>query len=185
MHDVLQDARLKTRVSLLDTLSRIEDYERRFREGSGVRRLEEEEYRRGARGLRLLPRDDPRAEAAAQRVLPGEGRGRTHRLRDRQRGPSGLQPADRGPERGARERRRPLDEAGKRGGAEPRGRRRADHRLLRAPRSSDRRLPARAPGARRSRGSAGASWAARARSSRSFRRTRPTSTGTRSPSPTR
>jgi uncharacterized protein (DUF2252 family) len=45
VRDVLLDGRLKTRVSLLDTLSRIEDHERRFREGPGVRRLDEEEKR--------------------------------------------------------------------------------------------------------------------------------------------
>ena len=45
LRDVLLDGRLKTRVRLLDSLSAIEDHDRRFREGPGVRRLDEDEYK--------------------------------------------------------------------------------------------------------------------------------------------
>ena len=39
VHAVLLEARMKTQVGLLDSLTSIADHERRFREGSGVRRL--------------------------------------------------------------------------------------------------------------------------------------------------
>ncbi|MQA12551.1 MAG: DUF2252 domain-containing protein [Pseudonocardiaceae bacterium] len=44
IHDVLLRARLNTRVELLDNLTSIEDYERRFRLGPGVRELDEREH---------------------------------------------------------------------------------------------------------------------------------------------
>ena len=44
LHEVLRSARLKTRVRLLEHLTTIEDYERRFRDGPGVRRLEGDEF---------------------------------------------------------------------------------------------------------------------------------------------
>ena len=44
LHEVLLTARTETRIRLLESLTYIEDHERRFREGSGVRRLDDEEY---------------------------------------------------------------------------------------------------------------------------------------------
>ncbi len=43
VHDALLEARLATRVDLLDRLTVVEDYERRFRHGPGIRELEAEE----------------------------------------------------------------------------------------------------------------------------------------------
>lgn len=44
IHDVLLRARMNTRVDLLGSFTTIEDYERRFRLGPGVRELDEEEH---------------------------------------------------------------------------------------------------------------------------------------------
>jgi uncharacterized protein (DUF2252 family) len=44
IHDVLLRARMNTRVGLLDAVTSIEDYERRFRLGPGVRELDEQEH---------------------------------------------------------------------------------------------------------------------------------------------
>jgi uncharacterized protein (DUF2252 family) len=43
VHDVLQQARLRTRVSLLESVTETEGYTRRFRNGPGVRRLDDDE----------------------------------------------------------------------------------------------------------------------------------------------
>jgi uncharacterized protein (DUF2252 family) len=43
VHDVLQQARLRTRVTLLESLTETEGYTRRFRDGPGVRRLDKNE----------------------------------------------------------------------------------------------------------------------------------------------
>ena len=43
LHEVLLRARLRTRTGLLSTMTKIEDYERRFSRGPGVRELDEEE----------------------------------------------------------------------------------------------------------------------------------------------
>ena len=117
--------------------------------GAGVRRLEDDERGGGRAGVRGLSGDDPRGQAPAQRLLRGQGRGRARRVRDRLGRPAGLQPAGRGAHAGAGERRPALDEAGQRGRRVTRGRRSGDPRLLRAPRSPDRRLAAGAAGARR------------------------------------
>ena len=131
VHDVLAAARLETPAR---TCSRRLTRDRRATtaasaRASGVRRLDDDERDRGARGLRALPRHDPRrASASTSALLRGQGRGRARRLRHRQRRPARLQPAHRGPHAGARERRRALDEAGQRRRAEPRRRRRARSR---------------------------------------------------------
>ncbi|KFU77275.1 Uncharacterized conserved protein, DUF2252 family [Amycolatopsis lurida] len=44
LHQVLLRARLKTRIDLLDELTTVEDYDRRFRHGPGVRVLEKAEH---------------------------------------------------------------------------------------------------------------------------------------------
>jgi uncharacterized protein (DUF2252 family) len=44
IHEVLQRARLSSRVALLDGLTSVEDFERRFRPGAGVRELRQDEY---------------------------------------------------------------------------------------------------------------------------------------------
>jgi uncharacterized protein (DUF2252 family) len=43
LHQVLQRARLRTRIELLDSMTKVEDYERQFAHGAGVRELPEEE----------------------------------------------------------------------------------------------------------------------------------------------
>jgi uncharacterized protein (DUF2252 family) len=43
LHQVLQQARLRTRIELLDSMTKVEDYERQFAHGAGVRELPEEE----------------------------------------------------------------------------------------------------------------------------------------------
>jgi uncharacterized protein (DUF2252 family) len=43
VQDALKTAQLSTRIALLDTTTVVDDYERRFRSGSGVRRLEDAE----------------------------------------------------------------------------------------------------------------------------------------------
>ncbi|GAA4888387.1 DUF2252 domain-containing protein [Streptomonospora salina] len=43
IREVLQRSRMNSRVSLLDSMTRIQDYDRRFREGQGVRRLSDDE----------------------------------------------------------------------------------------------------------------------------------------------
>jgi uncharacterized protein (DUF2252 family) len=43
LHHVLQQARLRTRIELLDSMTKIEDYERRFSHGTGVRELPADE----------------------------------------------------------------------------------------------------------------------------------------------
>jgi uncharacterized protein (DUF2252 family) len=45
LHEVLLRARLRTRTDLLSTMTKIEDYERRFSRGPGVRELERDEQR--------------------------------------------------------------------------------------------------------------------------------------------
>ncbi|MCP2251898.1 Uncharacterized conserved protein, DUF2252 family [Prauserella aidingensis] len=44
VHDVLLDAKLKTRIDLLEETTVVEEHERRFRPGRGVRRLGDDEY---------------------------------------------------------------------------------------------------------------------------------------------
>jgi uncharacterized protein (DUF2252 family) len=46
VQDALKTAQLSTRIALLDTTTVVDDYERRFRSGSGVRRLEDAERSR-------------------------------------------------------------------------------------------------------------------------------------------
>ena len=101
----------------------------------------------GRGGVRGVSGHDPRGQAPAQRVVCGQGRGGAGRIRDRLGRAAGVQPAGRGPHAGAGERRRALDEAGQRRGRFPRGGRRLDSRLLRAPGPPDGGVPARAAGA--------------------------------------
>lgn len=71
LHLVLQEARLNSRVSLLDRITSIDGYERRFREGGGVRRLEQAEYAKVCDALsdylHTIP-DDKRFHTIAYRV---------------------------------------------------------------------------------------------------------------------
>ena len=69
--------------------------------------------RAGGGGVRRLSGHDPARQArAAEDVLRPQGCRRHVRVRDRECRPDGVQPADRGPRPGARERRDPDDEAG-------------------------------------------------------------------------
>ncbi|MDA8372019.1 MAG: DUF2252 domain-containing protein [Nocardiopsaceae bacterium] len=44
IHEVLQRSRMNSRVALLDSMTTLDGYDRRFRDGPGVRRLPEDEY---------------------------------------------------------------------------------------------------------------------------------------------
>ena len=184
--DALHRAKLSTRFGMLESMTVVEDHRRRFADGPGVRRLEDDELGPRRSGVRAVPAHAPRV-AAGRRDLRRPRRRRPLGLRDRQRGPAGVQRPHRGVHPGARQRRRPVDEAGQRRGAEPGRPRRARRLLLRAPRPPDRDLPARPPGPRRPLPRvdlpARAPTATSATSSARSRPTRPTCRGTTSPSP--
>lgn len=61
IHEVLQQARLRSRAAMLDAETETEGYDRRFRDGTGVRRLGEDEYQRVLeafqRYLETIPQD--------------------------------------------------------------------------------------------------------------------------------
>ena len=83
LNDVLLRARLETRVALLDATTTVEGAERHFSAGVGCAAARGRRARRGRAGVRGVPRDDPRGQAPAQRLLRGQGRGRPRRVRDR------------------------------------------------------------------------------------------------------
>ena len=80
----------------------------------------------------------PESKRLGQPHLRRQGRRRQVGARHRQRRPAGVQPARRGAHRGARERRRPDDEAGQRRRAEPDRRGRGVRGALRPPRAPHR-----------------------------------------------
>ena len=117
LHDVLLEARLASAARDARHDDRDRGPRARVHRGPGRAPARRRRGGRGARGLRGVPRHDPRGQAPAQRLLRDQGPRRPRRVRDRQRRAAGLQPADRGPHAGARERRRALDEAGQHRGA--------------------------------------------------------------------
>ena len=120
IHDVLVAARQRRRADLLDGMTIREEGVRRFREDPTVRRLEATEQARVVTAYEDYVESIPQRQAArARALLRAPGRGREVRLRDRQRRPAGVQHPDRGVQRGARQRRRAVDEAGQRAGGEP------------------------------------------------------------------
>ncbi|MDA0564040.1 DUF2252 domain-containing protein [Streptomonospora sp. S1-112] len=71
VHQVLLRGRLHTRVALLDSMTRVEHYERRFRDETGVRRLEDAEYEAVCAAFdayRATIPDDKRYRSIAYRV---------------------------------------------------------------------------------------------------------------------
>ncbi|MDR7302750.1 DUF2252 domain-containing protein [Haloactinomyces albus] len=68
IHEVLQKARLRSRQALLDAETETEGYDRRFRNGVGVRRLDEQEHARVIeafrRYLETIPQDKKMREVA-------------------------------------------------------------------------------------------------------------------------
>ena len=76
----LMEAQLSTRVGLLDRVTVVEDYARRFRKAPGVRRLEDDERERVEQAFAALPRDDPGVQAPRQPHLRRQGRRRASRV---------------------------------------------------------------------------------------------------------
>ncbi|GAA1751045.1 DUF2252 domain-containing protein [Streptomonospora arabica] len=71
IRDVLQRSRLNSRVTLLDSMTQVEDYDRRFRDGAGVRRLGAEEREAVCAAFdayRATIPDDKRYDSIAYRV---------------------------------------------------------------------------------------------------------------------
>ncbi len=58
----LQDARLSTRDAMLDRTTHVDESDRRFRDTTGVRRLDRDRVRQGQRRIRGLPADHPEVE---------------------------------------------------------------------------------------------------------------------------
>ena len=123
----LQSARLSTRCRDARPDDRVDEWDRRFRELSGVRRIDDDERDIVDRRVRPLPRDDSRDQALPWHRLRRQGPRRQDRLRYRQRRSPRVHRADRRIQPGARQRRGAVDEAGQRGRAQPGGRRRDVH----------------------------------------------------------
>ena len=66
VHQVLQLAKLRTRVGLLDGITETEGFDRILRDGARAAPARRRRARRGARRVRALPRLDPGVEAAAR-----------------------------------------------------------------------------------------------------------------------
>jgi uncharacterized protein (DUF2252 family) len=66
---ILQQARSSKRTLLLDSLTRIEDYERHFREDGSIRQLEEPEYDKVAAAFEEYLRTIPRSERSRRQVF--------------------------------------------------------------------------------------------------------------------
>ena len=126
--DALHVAKLQTRVALLDSVTVVDGYRRTFAERGGVRQLPDAERAAVDPGVRGIPRHDPPA-SSRRRDVRRAGPGGQERLRDRQRGPTGLHGPHRGIQPGPGQRCRADHEAGQCGSAEPR---RADDRLREA-----------------------------------------------------
>jgi len=77
VHDVLLAARMNTRIDLLEANTKIENYERRFTPGKGVRHLDEDERKRAIaafnRYLETIP-EDKRFESVTYEVKDIVGR---------------------------------------------------------------------------------------------------------------
>ena len=146
--DALHRAKLSTRFGMLESMTVVEDYRRRFADSSGVRRLEDDEADAVEGRLRRLPGHPARLPPRHCHVRRSRC-GRTLGLRRGQRWTAGVQHPDRGVQPGAGQRRRAVDEAGEPRHAQQSGARRACRLVLRAPRAPDRHLAARPAGARR------------------------------------
>ena len=136
--DALQKAKLRTRVALLESVTVVESFRRRFADHAGVRRLPDDERDERLRRLHRVPGHDPGHEAQQPRHLRRARPGRQGRLRHRQRRAAGVQRAHRGLQPGPGQRRGADPEAGQRRRAQPGGARPAGARLLPAPRAPDR-----------------------------------------------
>ena len=119
VNQVLQLAKLRTRVALLDADHR----DRRVRPQASRRPRSPSPRRRRARpcgsGLRAVHRVDPGGQALPGRHLRDQGRRRAQRVRHRQRGAARVLRAHRGLQPGAGQRRGALDEARQRRGPVP------------------------------------------------------------------
>ena len=149
LHDVLEVARMETRIQLLGA----RDDHRGRRPPAGDRPGRARARRRRAlgrvRGLRAVPGHDPGGQAPAEHLVRGQGRRRPLRVRDRQRRAARLQPAGRRADAGAGERRRAVHEAGADAGGVAGRARREDPVVLRARGPPDGGLAGRAAGPRR------------------------------------
>ena len=127
----LQQAQLSTRVDLLDRLTVVEDYQRRFRRSVPARELGRRERRRVEKAYAAYLDTIPESKRLGSLTYTLKDVVGDRRLRHRQRRAAGVQPAGRGAHAGAGERRRALDEAGQRRGAEQGRRRRGGADVLR------------------------------------------------------
>ena len=186
VQQVLVTARMCTRVEMLDDMTEVVDHERRFVRGAGVRELSKTERgkveRAFKRYLRTLSDSKRQQQAVFYDIKDVVGQ---VRLRHRLGRPAGVQHPDRGLQPGPRERRRAVDEAGQHPRRQP-------HRRPRARRRRSSRTRGTAPSSASAscrctptRSSAGPPSTRSGTSSPRCRRTRPTSTGARSPSPRR
>ena len=110
--DALRDARSLTRFGLLDSMTEIRDFERRFAPGRRVHRVGRCHPLQGPRRLRRLPGDPADDLAGPPRLVPREGRRRPPRHRHRLGRPALVQHPPGGPQRRPGERRRDLRQAG-------------------------------------------------------------------------
>ena len=149
LHDVLEVARMETRIQLLERVTIIEAGDRRLATGPGVRELDDDERAAVCAAYEKLPGHDPGGQAPAEHLVRGQGRRGPLRVRDRQRRAARLQPAGRGADAGAGERRRAVDEAGADAGRVAGRARREDPVVLRARGPPDGGLAGRAAGPRR------------------------------------
>ncbi|WP_252190226.1 MULTISPECIES: DUF2252 domain-containing protein [unclassified Rhodococcus (in: high G+C Gram-positive bacteria)] len=69
IHDLLLSARLSTRVSLLESVTVLEDYDRHFRRGRGVRELEEAERATVCEAVETYVERVPRSKRSARPVF--------------------------------------------------------------------------------------------------------------------
>ena len=72
---------METRVDLLQSLTTVEGYDRKFREGTGVRRLGADEQGEVYAAYQAYLDTIPEGKRQAERVLHGQGHRRPHGLR--------------------------------------------------------------------------------------------------------
>lgn len=69
VHELLQQARIATRVGLLDAVTVLDDYDRHFRRGRGVRQLEESEHAAVCEAVQLYIERVPQSKRSTRSVF--------------------------------------------------------------------------------------------------------------------
>jgi uncharacterized protein (DUF2252 family) len=142
VHDVLQQARLRTRVTLLESLTETEGYTRRFRDGPGVRRLEDDERAMVNSAFEAYLDTIPETKRFRGITYDVKDIRGAQRFRHRQRRPARVQRAHRGVQPGVGQRCCALDEAGQRGRTEQGRDRPSDRVVFPSPRAPHRAVAA-------------------------------------------